>query len=249
MKIITLGTGHGYHTSRSFNSSTLFEISGKLYLFDTGEPVTGLMVRKHKSVSDLKAVFITHMHGDHVSGLPVLINTLLWQPIEGQHTDIFLTEKEVPKVLEAWMNIMHTPVDPKFITLKVVTLSQFYQDENIKVTAIQTKHLHLDGSPVSFAYKIEAEGKKILCSGDLRGDFSDFPEIVQQEPFDLCICEATHYQPSSALPVFIKCPLKRLIFNHIYDDWYDEGEKRLLDHYKTLPYPVEIAHDGDEFIL
>jgi ribonuclease BN (tRNA processing enzyme) len=189
------------------------------------------------------------MHGDHVSGLPVLIDTLLWRPESGQHTDIFLAEKEAPLALEAWLNVLHTHIDTELITLKTVSVGQIYQDDNIKVTAIQTQHLKTKGNPVSFSYKIEAEDKKILYSGDLLYDFSDFPQIVRQEPFDLCICESTHYHPSKALPVFLECPLKRLIFNHIYDDWYDEGEKVLLDYYKTLPYPVEVAHDGDEFIL
>ena len=47
-----------------------------------------------------------------------------------------------------------------------------------------------------------------------------------------------------------------LIFIHIHEPWHirvaqdgsvDNGEERLLNYYRDLPYPVSIAHDGESF--
>lgn len=66
------------------------------------------------------------------------------------------------------------------------------------------------------------------------------------------------YSVLTALSLLEKAKFKKLIFIHISDKWHvriypvwevDNGEKRLLDICKTVPYPIAIAHDGDEFLL
>ena len=88
--------------------------------------------------------------------------------------------------------------------------------------------------------------------------FSDFPEISAQRDFDVCLCEATHYHPESALPLLEKSRFGRLIFIHIGNAWHDttpispagrNGEAQLLELCRGPPYPVAIAHDGDTFWL
>ena len=36
---------------------------------------------------------------------------------------------------------------------------------------------------------------------------------------------------------------------HIYDTWHGDGERKLLDLCKDLPFPVTVMHDGDELFL
>ena len=88
----------------------------------------------------------------------------------------------------------------------------------------------------------------MLYTGDLRSDFADFPVKAFEQPIDVCVCECTHYPPQSALPTFKSISMKRLILNHVGDDWADkEGESNLINHYKELSYPCCVAYDGDEF--
>ena len=105
---------------------------------------------------------------------------------------------------------------------------------------------------------LKKENKKILHSGDLWIDFSDFPKIALEEHFDLCLLEATHYKPAVAAEILKDAKFDRLIFVHVFDKWHirvydgwktDNGEKDLLDYYKSLPYPVSVSNDGDEFLL
>ena len=251
MLITTLGTSHGDHTYCRFNSSTLIESQWRTYLIDAGAPVNGLLVRAGKDVHEIKAVFITHMHDDHVGGLSGLIKSLIKRPNMGQKTDIFLPEPNADTALIDWLAAQHLRIPDGLVVFHCIPEAEtplIYDDGVLQVTRVPTGHLRrADGIAASFAFSLELEGKKILYSGDLRGDFSDFPIIA--EPYDLCICEATHYDPTIALPVLRKCNFKRLIFNHIHNPWHGEGERVLMDHYASLPYPVEIAHDGDCFIV
>ena len=75
MLITTLGTSHGDQMVNRYNSSTLYESGDNLYIFDAGEPVTASLVRLRKDLTKVKAIFITHMHGDHIYGLPGLLSS------------------------------------------------------------------------------------------------------------------------------------------------------------------------------
>lgn len=248
MRITTLGTSHGDHTYCRFNSSTLFEIGERSYLLDCGEPVNGLMTRAGKPFGQLQAVFVTHMHEDHVGGLPDLIKALVKRPRPEGHTTVFLPEAGAIDGLDGWLRAMHVSWPSPVVQFGVAAAGPVYSDEVLRVTAVPTEHMAPLGAP-SFGYVLEVEGKRIVTTGDLRGDFADFPDIIRSQPCDLCICEITHYKPEVALPILLECPIKRLIFNHVHDPWHGEGEERLREIVASLPYPVEIAHDGDEFTL
>lgn len=67
-----------------------------------------------------------------------------------------------------------------------------------------------------------------------------------------------HYNPAAAAEILKDAKFFWLIFNHVFDKWHirvfdswktDNGEKNLLNYFKSLPYPVSISHDGDEFLL
>jgi len=57
-------------------SSVLLEINGKLLMFDCGEGTQRQMRTLNLPLSKLQAIFITHWHGDHVLGLPGIIQSL-----------------------------------------------------------------------------------------------------------------------------------------------------------------------------
>ncbi|NOZ24122.1 MAG: ribonuclease Z [Planctomycetes bacterium] len=249
MRITTLGTSHGDPTYCRFNSSNLIEIGEVHYLIDAGAPVDALLVRADKDFARIKAVFVTHMHGDHVAGITTLIKMLLKYPKEGQHTDIFFPEAKAYPALGAWLKAMHLKWPSPLISTNVSKPGQVYADDRVTVSAVPTRHMENAGNVFSCGYIIETEGKRAIFTGDLKGDFSDFPEIIREEPFDLCFCEMTHFQPEAALPILMDCPIHRLVFTHIHNPWHGDGERTLREILSPLPYPFDIAHDGDVFEL
>lgn len=266
MRIYTLGTSHGDSTFNRFNSSTLYETSdGVCYLVDAGAPVEALIRRKGLLIQNVRAAFITHMHDDHAGGLSGLIKQVTkYKKLRETPFTLLLPEETAIKALQAWVLALHENALDEAVEYNAVTDGTVYDDENLTVTAIRTAHLRTqgrtEGDPCSFAYVLffKKENVTVLHTGDLWADFSDFPKIAFEKDFDCCILEATHYNPVTSLPLLKDARFKKLIFNHVFDKWHtriypggvaDNGEKELLSLTKELPYPVYIAHDGDEFIF
>ncbi|MBR6765984.1 MAG: MBL fold metallo-hydrolase [Clostridia bacterium] len=266
MRIYTLGTSHGDSTFSRFNSSTLYETQdGKLYLVDAGAPCEALIRRKGLDIKNLRAAFITHMHDDHAGGLSGIIKQVTkYAKRRSDPFTLFLPEKTAIEPLKNWVLAMHENADHELLEYAAVDDGDVYEDENLKISAIRTAHLRTkgrtEGDPCSFAYVLyfKKENFTVLHTGDLWMDLSDYPQIAFTKEFDLCLCEATHFKPEIALPLLKNSKFKKLIFIHVNDCWHirispgwevDNGEKRLIECYKDVPYPIIVAHDGDEFLF
>ena len=75
-KVIFLGTGGGMPTTvRNVASVALVFGNGDFWLFDCGEGTQQQLQRADLKISKLKKIFISHLHGDHLFGLPGLLAT------------------------------------------------------------------------------------------------------------------------------------------------------------------------------
>ena len=75
MKITFLGTGAG-SPSLTRNVSSLglqWPQRAALWLFDAGEGTQQQVLRSPLKLSQLEQIWVTHLHGDHVFGLPGLL--------------------------------------------------------------------------------------------------------------------------------------------------------------------------------
>lgn len=76
MKLCFLGTGAMVPTKQRNVSSVLLEYEGEFMLFDCGEGTQRQMNLAGYNRTKVSRVLITHWHGDHVSGLIGLIQTI-----------------------------------------------------------------------------------------------------------------------------------------------------------------------------
>ena len=70
-----LGTASAMPVESRNQSAQALQVHGRLFLVDAGEGVQQQMVKYHVPMSKLEAVFISHVHGDHVYGLFGLLST------------------------------------------------------------------------------------------------------------------------------------------------------------------------------
>ncbi len=216
MRISFLGSSHGVPEPNRRCSCALIEAGGGRYFIDMGtSAVEGLRTRG-MPIESVNGIFITHMHGDHTDGLIPFIDICNWKFIEAQPKFFLPTDTEQFRaIVSGWIELNgNTLRDFDFFEVREGTV---FEDENIKVTAFKTKHITF--SP-SYAYLVEAEGKRVFFSGDLshKGPTDDFPVSVLNRPLDLAICEAAHFKATEYLSLFEgKENLKRLCFNHYSD--------------------------------
>lgn len=74
--VLFLGTGGGMPMTYRYLSSVLLSYGGRNILLDCGEGTQVAMREFHTGFRNLDIIFITHLHGDHIFGLPGLISTL-----------------------------------------------------------------------------------------------------------------------------------------------------------------------------
>ena len=78
MQVTFLGTSSGVPTRARNVSAVALRLPqrSELWLFDCGEGTQHQFLRSELRVSQLRRIFVTHMHGDHVFGLPGLLASL-----------------------------------------------------------------------------------------------------------------------------------------------------------------------------
>src|SRR5215831_8952760 len=72
MRVTLLGTGTPFPNAERFGSAILVEAGGKRLLFDCGRGVVIRLAQMGVSSKDIDGLFLTHLHSDHVVGIPDL---------------------------------------------------------------------------------------------------------------------------------------------------------------------------------
>ena len=239
MKITFLGTSHGVPEADRKCSCAMIEINGNIYLIDAGAPVAEELRARGKRFEDVRAIFTTHAHGDHTMGIIPFAVLSSWY-FKNTSVDVFLPEDGLADGIRAFANSIHCPIREEGVRFKTFTEGEVFSDEYIKVTAIPTKHC--EPYP-SYAFLVEAEGKRVLFSGDvsyhMRAD--DMPKEAFGEPLDAFILELAHNEIQHLRPYLERVTARALYFNHIYPTKL-RGAFEAKDDFS---YPITFLGDGD----
>ena len=244
MKITFLGTAAGLPCKGRASSSTMIEVNKKYYIIDAGAPIVNRFVDSDRTLDDLRAVFITHCHLDHLLGIIDVIRCVNIPKIfKEANVSYYLPEEGVLTAIKNYFSAFMGGVREDVNHFNIYTEGVLFEDESLKVTAIPTAHLRAKDRP-SYAFIVECEGKRILFTGDLSHGlkYDDYPKVAFEEYFDLVVSESTHFDLFMVFPSFEKASLGRLVFNHV-SQWRIpeiEAESRSGKY----PFPITIAYDG-----
>lgn len=76
MKVVFLGTGGTIPTERRKLPALAIRREGDVFLFDCGEGAQTQIFKARLGIASIRAILISHLHGDHVLGLPGLLMTM-----------------------------------------------------------------------------------------------------------------------------------------------------------------------------
>jgi len=72
IRVVLLGTGSPLPSVKRFGPAVLVQAGGKTLVFDAGRGVAQRLVQVGVRPGSIDALFLTHLHSDHLVGLPDL---------------------------------------------------------------------------------------------------------------------------------------------------------------------------------
>ena len=238
MKITFVGTSHGVPAADRQCSCFMIESGRGVYFVDGGAPMVPAILKSGKEMTDLRAVFTTHVHSDHTVGIIQLASLMNWYYGKAS-ADIFMAEQSHIDSTKNWIfTAGDGELDENRIRFKIPEAGVVYEDENVKVEYIPTSHIKN-----SYAVLVTEGDKRVLFGGDFSGNLkrNDVPEIISEE-LDGFVCEMAHFAPEHLSPYLENCRVKKIFFTHVFPlDKYD-GIENLKGKYS---FEIFSPHDGD----
>lgn len=216
-RVTLLGTGSPAPAMNRFGPGVLIQVGGKNLLIDSGRGTTQRLWQAGLKLGQVDAVFLTHLHSDHVVGLPDLWLTGWLEAAYAQRKGPFVvygpvgTENMMKGLQQAFAwdiqaRIADQNLSPETIksTVTEVQPGQIHDFNGVKVTVIEVNHGEL--LHPAFGYRIDYEGRSVTISGDTR--FSE-NLIKRASGTDLLI-----HQVAAVRAELMKLPTFQVIMAH-----------------------------------
>lgn len=200
MKITLLGTGAALIDPDRAHTSIAVQIAEKTYLLDIGTGATRHMIGATIDPLSVEALFLTHLHFDHIADLPVFVigswmsgktgAPVIYGPngtkemvahlFEGGAFDVDIRARANYKQRQGNLEVLKPEVRP-------INPGTIFEDDRVKITAMPVDHIPPDICEC-YGLKLESDGKTVVFSSDTKA----LPRMVEfAENADLLIHEAT----------------------------------------------------------
>jgi len=135
-----LGSSSALPTTTRFPTSQVVNLNEKLFLIDCGEG-TQIQLRKFGiKTGKINHIFISHLHGDHIFGLPGLISTMA---LGGKKGELHIySHSELKIMMDQLMKFMNDFDDFKVVyhPLSFRGRAVIYEDSKMEVESFPLKH-------------------------------------------------------------------------------------------------------------
>jgi ribonuclease BN (tRNA processing enzyme) len=170
--IITLGTGTPRPLPDVMGPATAVVVGGKVFLFDAGEGIERRLAAAHLPINGVNALFLTHLHSDHILGVADLVLTS-WIFGRNEPFPVF-----GPAGTKAMLDNLYAAFaeDSKEreidfgaaggyrVAAHEILPGVVYDSGGVRVTAFPVEHGRLQ----AYGYRIDTPTRSIVISGDTR---------------------------------------------------------------------------------
>jgi ribonuclease Z len=269
IKVTLLGTGCPPAVMNRFGPSTLVEAAGQKFIFDAGRGALQRLNQVKVPWQGIDAVFLTHLHSDHVVGFPDLWLTgwLVGRPgrdrplkvsgPRGTTRMMSFLEQAFEFDIQIRLSDDRAPPDGVVILAEDITEGVVYENNGVRIIAFEVDH-----TPVkpAFGYRIDYSGRSVVLSGDTlvsenlirHAQNIDLlvhnvvsPETLERigvPPARAANIIAHHTTPEQAGEVFARTRPKLAVYSHVVLP--NATEQDLIPPTrKTYSGPVELGED------
>lgn len=186
-RLILLGTSGGPTAQEDRSQpASLLVVNGRPYLIDCGDGAVHQLRKAGFTAADVTRVFLTHLHFDHIGGLPSLM-MVNWVSATPRPVEIYGppgTEALVQSAL-AYLKIpeaLYAVLRPSRESLASLVQARdsnvekprlIFQDDQVRVTAVENSHyaaVHPEalagGATKSYSYRIDTPDRSVVFTGD-----------------------------------------------------------------------------------
>ena len=174
-KVVLLGTSSAMPTKDRNNSGVYLRYKGEGFLFDCGEGTQRQIMRAGLSIYRIDKIFISHLHTDHILGLPGLIETL---DMHDKDSIEIHSVKGLKNVIDCVLNgVIYAPdiqinINEHSFSADVFTI---FEGKEFRIKAVGLNHV-VDCLGFSFEEKPKRKyNKEKIKQLDLQG--SDFIQL------------------------------------------------------------------------
>jgi ribonuclease Z len=138
--VTILGSSSAMPTATRFTTSQVVNFNDRLFLIDCGEASQIQMRKFGIKMGKINHIFISHLHGDHIFGLPGLISSLTTRSKKGE-LHIY-AHSELQIVLSTLMKFINENADFKLIyhPLNLRRHAILFEDEKIRIESFPLRH-------------------------------------------------------------------------------------------------------------
>ena len=138
--VTILGNSSAKPTASGHPSAQVVNINEQYFLVDAGEGVQRQMARCGISALKLRAVFISHLHGDHLYGLFPLLSTL---GLYGRRTPLRIyAPRPFGEMLEAFLRLCESnlPYTPEWVEVDTTKHQIIFENDTTEVWSLPLRH-------------------------------------------------------------------------------------------------------------
>lgn len=225
VRVTLLGTGMPVPSSDQFGASTLVETGGRAFLFDCGRGCSiRLMQTRPELLNRVDRVFLTHLHSDHLVGLPDLwmngwlqrraTNFRVWGP-PGTQGFMDGLRQAFAWDIDNRNRVERVPASTTgldYVVTEIASPGVVYDADGVRIIAFVADH---GEARPALSYRLESQGKVVVFSGDTRMT----PELVRQ---------------SRGVDILVQEVVPPSLISYLRENYTAEQADKVIAHHTTV---------------